>query len=60
MPDCVGVGVWTPFPVLVVVVEVAGGVVVVGLPPVGGSPQFCSMQYELPTMSEQAPAWEGF
>jgi hypothetical protein len=56
MPSWVGVGVWTPFPVLVVV---AGGAVVVVLP-TGVWPQFCSMQYEFPAMSEQVLARDGF
>lgn len=63
MPSWVGVGVWTPFPALVVV---AGGAVVVEVVvevvvlSTGGWPQFCSMQYEFPSMSEQVLARDGF
>jgi hypothetical protein len=74
MPDWIGPGVVTPFPGTVVVdVEVVlvdnwvvnvddvlPGVDVVEVLDAGGWPQFCSMQYELPTTREQALARDGF
>lgn len=45
-----GFGVW-------LVVLVGEGV---GVGVAGGTPQFCSMQYEFPTVRLQAAAWLGF
>lgn len=59
IPSWVGVGVWMPLPVLVLVVVVLA-VVVVAVVPTGVSPQFCSMQYELPVMMVQVLATDGF
>lgn len=56
MPDCMGVGVVTPF-VGVGLVVVGTELDVVGS---GGIPQFCSTQYELPFTNLQDEPTEGF
>ena len=61
MPDCVGVGVVTPLPVLVGATETE---VLVGFTLIvescGGTPQFLYVQYELPVTKLHDVEREGF